>query len=98
MYAWGSNTHGEQGTGYDDICASSIPVPATTPAGLTYTAISAGNHYSLAIASDGTAWSWGWNDHGQLGIGVIGDRRSPVLTNVTAISAGVYHSLVLTRP
>lgn len=31
--------------------------------------ISAGQHYTLALAADGTVWAWGSNDFGQLGDG-----------------------------
>jgi alpha-tubulin suppressor-like RCC1 family protein len=33
---------------------------------------------TLAIRSDGTLWSWGRNDNGQLGLGDVVNRSSPV--------------------
>ena len=32
-----------------------------------FTAVSSGNDHAMAIARDGTVWTWGGNDHGQLG-------------------------------
>ncbi len=68
-------------------------------------AISAGTGaHSLALRNDGTVWGWGYHNHGQLGDGTRGDpscacRTTPVqterLADVTAISAGVGHSLAL---
>ena len=36
------------------------------PGGTGYTALSAGNHFTCAIASTGALECWGRNDHGQL--------------------------------
>ena len=55
--------------------------------------------HSLAIRSDGSRWTWGYNFNGQLGVGGIGDRYSPTRVNNdtdwVAIVAGDYHSLAL---
>lgn len=69
-------------------------------------AIAVGDIHSLALTADGQAWAWGSNDNGQLGDGSKGtDQPSPrivqnpsgagPLSNILAISAGDYHSLVL---
>mgnify|MGYP000882079777 CR=1 FL=1 len=46
-----------------------------------------------------TLWSWGNNNHGQLGLGDDTYRSSPVqvgsLTNWKLISCGTYHSLAI---
>ena len=64
--------------------------------------MSAGHSHSLALATDGSVWSWGWGDFGKLGHGgqqlqllpkkveAFADQR------VVAVSAGVCHSLALT--
>ena len=66
--------------------------------------ISAGWAHSLFLMKDGTVQATGRNDHGQLGDGTNSDRTSsvPVLdsggspfSDVTAISAGAFHSLFL---
>ena len=61
--------------------------------------------YSLAIGSDGNAYAWGSNQHGQLGDGTTSLRRAPVLVKkpdgapadftYVQVSAGGYHSLAL---
>jgi len=41
-------------------------------------AIAAGYYHSLALASDGTVWAWGWNIAGQLGNGNTTNAITPV--------------------
>jgi len=62
-------------------------------------AISAGESHNMALRSDGTVWTWGWNAYGQLGNGTTNDAHTPIqvpgLTNVVAISGRGYHCLAL---
>ena len=61
--------------------------------------VAAGEYHSLTLMSDGTVWTWGYNNYGQLGDGTTTRRSSPVqvagLTDVTQISAGYYHNMAL---
>ena len=43
-----------------------------------YPKISAGRIHSVAIKSDGTLWTWGRNNFGQLGDGSLIDRHCPI--------------------
>ena len=63
-------------------------------------AIAGGKYHSMALKNDGTVWTWGYNEYGQLGDGTKGNNRSapaqvPGITGVTAISAGGYHTIAL---
>ena len=102
VWAWGWNGYGQLGDG--TVTERHTPVQAmadpATPTPLTdVTVISAGNCYSLALKSDGTAWAWGYNGNGQLGVGDTTQRETPVqvtgLTCMTAITAGGWHSLAI---
>ena len=69
-------------------------------AGLTnVTAIDAGGIHGLALKADGTVWSWGDNDYGELGDGTTTASTTPVqvsgLANVIAVVAGDIHSVAL---
>src|SRR5207244_8583684 len=59
----------------------------------------AGLNHSLAVKSDGTLWSWGYNYYGKLGIGSTVDQWFPAqvsgLTNVVSAAGGWYHSLAI---
>lgn len=62
-------------------------------------AIASGTWHSLALKSDGTVWTWGRNNYGQVGDGTFSNRKTPVqvkdLTDVVAIAGGYLHSLAL---
>lgn len=60
-------------------------------------AISAGHGHSLLIQSDGTLWSWGANEFGQLGDGGTSARSSPAVIghDFVLASAGHAHSVAL---
>ncbi|MEZ5351924.1 MAG: BACON domain-containing carbohydrate-binding protein [Bryobacteraceae bacterium] len=63
------------------------------------TAIAAGAMHGAALRPDGTVWTWGANDQGQLGNGEWTPRVQPGLANglsdVTAIAAGKAFTLAL---
>src|SRR5205085_791395 len=103
-WAWGSNEHGELGSG--TTTNSAVPVAVSGLAGVV--AMAAGTGHSLALTSGGTVWSWGDNYYGQLGTGLVCDpitgancsSNRPVavsgLSGVVVIAAGSNHNLALT--
>jgi len=62
-------------------------------------AIAAGDFHTIALKSDGTLWSWGYNSKGQLGDDTITDRHAPVKiganTSWTTIAARDSHTFAL---
>ena len=66
---------------------------------VVYSAISAGDGYSIALKTDGTLWTWGYNADGQLGDGTRTDKSKPVLigTDYSMIFAGSRHVLALKK-
>jgi len=80
VYSWGWNLVGQIGVGTVDIyeCGATFQscvrplravVTAGTPmAGRKITSISTGDRWTYAVASDGTAYSWGHNSDKQLGV------------------------------
>ncbi|MEZ5402009.1 MAG: BACON domain-containing carbohydrate-binding protein [Bryobacteraceae bacterium] len=71
------------------------PVDALTEV----TAIAAGALHNAAVRADGTVWTWGANDQGQLGNGTLEPRPGvaavDTLTDVRAIAAGKAFTLAL---
>lgn len=87
-YAWGLNLNGQLGVG--DVAARSSPVAVLGSLQFlrTYGATSA-TQASYGIANTGQAYAWGNNISGQLGVGDVVPRSSPV-----AITALRFNSLV----
>jgi len=59
--------------------------------------ISAGGYHSLILKNDGSLYSVGRNNYGQLGDGTTTQRTTPVkiMDSVSSIATGGYHSLIL---
>jgi alpha-tubulin suppressor-like RCC1 family protein len=64
--------------------------------------IAAGLQHAIVLSSDGRIYTWGGGSHGQLGIGSTENKYKPMVVDqsiigkVTGISAGAYHTLILT--
>lgn len=72
------------------------------PQDLSVAKLSAGADHTLVIRTDGTLWSWGYNDEGQIGDGSYGEgtnKSAPVQigtdNNWSDIAGGSHHSLAL---
>ncbi|WP_029126508.1 RCC1 domain-containing protein [Salinispora oceanensis] len=100
VLAWGANFGGQLGDG--TTTNRSAPVNVNLPAGVTITAIAAGDEHSLALTPTGTVLTWGDNSEGQLGDGTTTNRSTPVNVNlpagvtVTTITGGNLYSLAVT--
>ncbi|MEL4106286.1 fibronectin type III domain-containing protein [Oscillospiraceae bacterium WX1] len=66
---------------------------------VTATQVSAGANFTAILASDGTVWTWGQNEHGECGNGTVSETSQIAqvagLTDITMISAGYYFCLAL---
>ena len=100
VWSWGANADGQLGNGTTE--ASMTPVRVEGLTGVK--SVAAGDHHTVALKSDGTVWTWGKNHRGQLGNGsTVANSPLPVqagvegdyLTGVTAIAAGVEHTVAL---
>ncbi len=93
-WTWGCNTYGRLGDGTTTNRCS----PGTLAGGgNTWRTISAGLSHTGAVKTDGTLWTWGRNQYGQLGDGTLTARNSPGTvsgggTNWCQFSAGDYHA------
>lgn len=74
LYSWGSNDKGQSGTG---LVTPSIVLPTKVGMQNNWNSLARGYACSFAIKDDGTLWSWGYNNRGQLGLGDTIDRPTP---------------------
>ncbi|MDA8417704.1 MAG: fibronectin type III domain-containing protein [Desulfobacteraceae bacterium] len=96
--AWGDNSAGQLGLGNN--APAKVLSPAQVPGLGQIQALSAGGGCSLALASDGTVWAWGFGSYGQLGDNTTNNHATPEqvagLADVRAITvAGGLHALAL---
>ena len=88
VWAWGLNGNGELDGSANK---TAHPTPEQVPGLSGITQVATDGFHTLALRSDGTVWSWGTNDHGEVGDGTTATRFSPVplsLAAVTQIAVG----------
>jgi len=76
LWAWGQDTYGALGA--PSASPGTYYTPVKIGTATDWITISAGIRHSHAIKSDGSLWSWGANDKGQLGDGTLVNKNSPV--------------------
>jgi len=78
LWLWGYNFHGQLGDN-TSIFSRSSPVQTIT-GGTNWKQVFCGNYHTAAIKNDGTLWTWGNNNYGQLGDSTTTNRSSPIQT------------------
>lgn len=87
VWAWGGNSDGLLATGSTDLLAHPVPVQVTglweagtpVPQAAWISAGGLPGHSHVTVVNvDGTVWTWGRNERGQLGDGSLTNRFTPV--------------------
>jgi alpha-tubulin suppressor-like RCC1 family protein len=94
LWMWGDNSNGRLG---DNTGASRSSPVQTIAGGINWKQVSCGLYTAAAVKTDGTLWTWGRNDYGQLGDNTTTNRSSPVQTitggtNWKQVSCGALHT------
>ena len=103
LYSWGDNGLGQLGRTVTSNTPANRPNKVETPAGITFTSVSAGRSYAVAVSSEGNLYSWGDNSAGRLGRDTTGTsdpkpskvQTTPAGINFTSVSAGWGHTAAL---
>ena len=80
LWLWGSNYRGALG---DNTTTSKSSPVQTIAGGTNWKQVSAGGYFSTAIKTDGTLWTWGRNNYGQLCNNTTTHMSSPIQTIVS---------------
>ncbi|MFN8516972.1 MAG: S-layer homology domain-containing protein [Chloroflexia bacterium] len=104
VWAWGNDGAGALGDGTLGPDRAT-PGQVVAPGGGFLTnavTIAAGSYHSLALKGDGTVWTWGRDNRGQLGDGTVASpefnatpSQVAPLTGIVTIASGSLHSLAL---
>jgi alpha-tubulin suppressor-like RCC1 family protein len=98
LWIWGDNSSGLLGNG---ITTGNRSTPITTFAGGTnWKQVSGGGSHTAAIKTDGTLWTWGGANFGQLGNNATTVTSTPVTTfaggtNWKQVDCGYFHTLAI---
>jgi alpha-tubulin suppressor-like RCC1 family protein len=99
LWSWGNNDSGELGLGDTEKRNTPVQVGSSNNwSKIDGGGDDAGNDpgHTIALMSDGTLWSWGYNSNGQLGLDDTDDRYIPTQIGTDAnwqdISAGSFSS------
>ncbi len=105
VWAWGANTSGQLGDGTTTdralpVALADLPAFVAIDGGSGFGAgfpVSGG--YTIALATDGSVWTWGANDVGQLGDGTFDNRSTPAAVpgvgGAVGIAGGLTHAMAL---
>ena len=97
VWAWGMNYDGQIGQPMDTFEAD---IPEQVGSIANVVAIAAGDLHTVALKADGTVWTWGNNNSGQLGRTSSGSDRTPTqvnnLNSVVSIAGGNQFTLAAT--
>ena len=97
IQAWGRNIEGQLGDG--TTIGRQTPLQVSGLTGVVAVAMIPGGSHSIALKADGTVWTWGYNDSGQLGDNSTTAKSTPAqvsgLSGILSISGGARHSMAL---
>jgi alpha-tubulin suppressor-like RCC1 family protein len=97
LWTWGDNGAGQLGVGTSGY-GTNQNAPIRVGAATDWQVISAGNHFTMALKTDGSLWAWG---AGRLGNGAATSQKVPVQIGTekvwAAVSAGSNHTMALKK-
>lgn len=95
-WSWGKGTYGQ--LGLNSTSTKNKPTKIPTLAS-NVVMVTAGQSHAAALKADGTVWTWGRNQLGQLGDATVSNHLSPIcisaFSNVVEISSRGDHTLAL---
>jgi alpha-tubulin suppressor-like RCC1 family protein len=102
LWTCGRNSQGQLG---NSTIGGNVLTITQVGTATTWKQVAGGQYHTAAIKTDGTLWTWGRNNEGQIGnnfSGVGVDRATPVQTflagtNWKQVSCGLYHTVAVKK-
>ena len=98
LYSFGSNEQGQLGLGLSHKQNVSLPTPIQNLPKISQ--VSCGSFFTVCVDCEGFMWSFGHNDHGQLGTGNrlngFFPQKIEDIPPVLSVSCGAHHTLIIT--
>jgi len=99
-WSWGVNTFGQLGD--NSVTQRFTPVAVLGAAKTFCEIVAGGSGHSVGLDQYGRAWSWGFNNYGQLGDNTLVSKRTPVsilgtVKTFCTIAAGDSHTLAIDK-
>ncbi len=94
LWSWGGNSYGQLGQNNLTQYQSPVQVPGTTWSSNITVTTSSSRSVSLATKTDGTLWSWGFGEFGELGISVSGNSTTAMRSSPVQIPGTTWSSVV----
>jgi alpha-tubulin suppressor-like RCC1 family protein len=99
LWTWGYNAEGILGNGTSVTSCPGTCSPVQVGSDTNWAQVAVGTLHTVAVRTDGTLWTWGYNGYGQLGDGTGLSRLSPVQigtdTNWASVAAGYGHTVAV---
>lgn len=101
IHSWGNNQHGQRGNGVSQLSDYTTPASQVSISSVPLTALATGSANTLALDDTGAVWSWGLNEHGQLGVDSLTyefntpQKITALTRKVARIAAGDANGLAL---
>ena len=94
LWGCGHNQYGQLGLG-DEINKTIFTIIGTNTNDIK--SIQCGYHYTIILKNDGTLWTCGYNEHGQLGVGDTSYRTTftQITNGVKSVHCGGNHTIIL---
>lgn len=90
-YCWGYNFYGQLGN--NATASRRTPVAVQMPAGVSFSAITAGEKHTCALDGTGQAWCWGYGAEGAMGGGFsFGDSIPVQVTHPSGVTFSSIHT------
>lgn len=99
LWAWGKNSFGELGDGTNTLKNSPVQIGTSNNWKEVSPSMDGIYSFTLALKTDGTLWTWGSNNKGQLGDNTTINRNYPLQigtdTDWKTVAAGLSHSIAI---